>query len=488
MSEEVILRFDAVTYEYVEKKPILDEASFSVRRGSKITLMGQNGAGKSTIFKLIKGELKPTKGIVSVDNGATIATALQVIDKKDFELNVEQYFAKAFDIVPGNLKSQISKVMTAVNLTVPLDRKIGALSGGQQARILLAFALIQNPDILLLDEPTNNLDQAGIDYLIEFLVAYEKTVMVISHDADFLNCFTEGVVYLDVFTKKTETYVGDYYSVVEEIQRRIDREIKKNAQLEKEIQDNKDKVNFFAHKGGKMRKLASKLKAEVEELEENKVDVRREDRTIREFTIPDQGIVGNIVTITSLKVIKDHEPMVVAANIVLRQKDRLLVSGPNGIGKSTLLRSLVSPEHEGAVILKDTRVGYYSQDFSTLDYDMTVFDTLKNAMEYGDRHDIQEMRSIAAGFLLTGELMGLKVAQLSEGQKGLLAFTCLVLMRPGLLILDEPTNHINFRHIPVIAQAINNYEGAVILISHMPDFVSEIRFTQRLDLGKLVSQ
>lgn len=482
MAEEVILRFDNVTFEYAEKKPVLDEVSFSVRKSAKLTLMGQNGAGKSTIFKLIKGELKPTKGNVFITNNASIATALQIIEKKDLGLDIEEYFSKAFLNVPGNIKSQISKVMNAVNLVAPLDKKVGELSGGQQARILLAFALIQNPDILLLDEPTNNLDKAGIDHLIEFLVMYEKTVIVISHDADFLNCFTEGVIYLDVFTKKIETYVGDYYSVVEEIQKRIEREIKKNAQLEKQILDNKEKVNFFAHKGGKMRKLASKLKDEVEEMEENKVDVRREDRTIRDFTIPSQGIVGNIVTIKSVKIIKNHEPVIEDIDIVLRQRDRLLISGPNGIGKSTLLRSLVSGTSEGAVILKDTRVGYYSQDFATLDYDQTVFDSLQSIL--ADGIDIQEMRSIAAGFLITGELMGHKVSHLSEGQKGLLSFARLVLMKPGLLVLDEPTNHINFRHIPVIAKAINEYDGAIILISHMPDFVKEIKFTHELDLGK----
>jgi len=483
MAEEVILRFENVLFEYVEKKPVLDEVSFGVRKGAKITLMGQNGAGKSTIFKLIKGELKPTKGNVFITNNATIATALQMIERKDLGLTVEEYFTKAFnDNVPGNIKSQINKVMLAVNLTVPTNRKVGDLSGGQQARILLAYALIQNPDILLLDEPTNNLDKAGIDHLIEFLVMYGKTVIVISHDADFLNCFTEGVVYLDVFTKKIETYVGDYYSVVEEINARIEREIKKNAQLEKEIQDNKDKVNFFAHKGGKMRKLASKLKEEIEEMEENKVDVRREDKTIREFDIPDQGIVGNIVTIKSIKIIKNHEPETKEIDITLRQRDRLIISGPNGIGKSTLLRSLVSGISDGVSILKDTRVGYYSQDFATLDYDQTVFDSLKSVLTEGT--DIQDMRSIAAGFLITGELMGHKVAELSEGQKGLLSFARLVLLKPGLLVLDEPTNHINFRHIPVIAKAINNYDGAIILISHMPDFVKEIKFNNELDLGK----
>jgi len=483
MSEQVILRFEDVTFEYLHKKPILDEASFSVRTGSKLTLMGQNGAGKSTLFGLIKRDYKSKEGKISITNGATIGTGQQVVDRADFRKTVEDYFSSSFEIVPGNLKSEIAKVMKAVNLGEPIDRKVGDLSGGQQARLLLAKALIQKPDILLLDEPTNNLDQAGIDHLIEFLVMYEKTVIVISHDADFLNCFTEGVLYLDIFTKKVETYVGDYYSVVEEIESRIERERKKNAQLDKMIKDRKEKVNFFAHKGGKMRKLAKKMSDQTTEMEENKVDVRREDKTIRDFSIPAKDIIGDIVTIKKLKVIKNHEPVEKDVDIVLKKRSRLLISGPNGIGKSTLLRSLVNGKNEEAKIMDGVTVGYYSQDFATLDYEQTVFDSLESIL--ADGIDTQEMRAVAAGFLITGDLMGHKVMHLSEGQKGLLLFARLVLMQPGLLVLDEPTNHINFRHLPIIIKAINEYEGTLILISHMSDFVEAIRVDDYLDLSKL---
>ena len=483
MAEEVIIRFDEVTFEYDYKKPLLEEASFGIRKGAKLTLMGQNGAGKSTLFALMRKKLKPKKGNIFITNGATIGTAFQVIAKEDLSLTIEDYFAKAFEIVPPNLKSRISKVMEAVNLEVPIDRIVGELSGGQQARVLLAFALIQNPDILLLDEPTNNLDQAGIEHLIQFLIMYDKTVIVISHDADFLNSFTEGVLYLDIFTKKVESYVGDYYSVVTEIQNRVEREKMKNAQLEKQIRDRKEKVNFFANKGGKMRKLASKLKEETKEMEENKVDVVKEDRTIRDFTIPNQDIVGNIVTITSIKVIQNHEPVIKEVDKVLRQKTRMLVSGPNGIGKSTFLRTLVENKNDGVKIMDGVVVGYYSQDFATLDFDSTVLESLKSVAI--DKTDIEHIRSVAANFLITGQFMDRKIGELSEGQKGLLSFARLVLMKPGLLVLDEPTNHINFRHIPVIAQAINNYEGAIILISHMPDFVKDIEFNEYLELDRL---
>lgn len=483
MAEEVILRFDNVTFEYIHKRPLIEEASFSVRRGSKITLMGQNGAGKSTLFDLIRGELKPKSGRISLTNDAVVGSARQVVSRDEYELTIEDYLAQEFEIVPKNIKSQISKVMNAVNLDIPIERKVGELSGGQQARLLLAFALIQDPDILLLDEPTNNLDKEGIDNLISFLVMYEKTVIVISHDADFLNCFTEGVIYLDVFNKKLETYVGDYFSVVSEIEKRIEREQMKNAQLEKRIKDRKEKVNFFANKGGKMRKLAKKLKDETEDLEDNMVEVRREDKTIRDFDIPVQDITGEIVKISKVKVLKNHEPVEKEVDILLRKKMKLLISGPNGIGKSTLLRSLVDKKAEGSEILDKVVLGYYSQDFATLDYNDTVFESLEK-VKTGDM-DIPELRSIAAGFLITGDLMGHKVGELSEGQKGLLSFARLVLMQPGLLILDEPTNHINFRHIPIISKAINDYQGAIILVSHMPEFVSEIKITEELDLGKL---
>jgi ATP-binding cassette subfamily F protein 3 len=485
MAEEVILRFDEVTFEYLAKKPVLKEASFSVRRGAKITLMGQNGAGKSTIFSLIKGEAHPKSGKISLTNNPSIGAASQTMAREHLLLSVEDYFATAFKDRPANLRSRISKVLEAVNLEAPFEKIVGELSGGQQARLLLAYALVQDPDILLLDEPTNNLDKEGIDHLLTFLIMYDKTVLVISHDADFLNCFTEGVIYLDVFTHQAEMYVGDYYSVVEEIGRRIEREVKKNAQLEKKIIDRKEKVNFFAHKGGKMRKLAQKMKEETEELEENMVDVRREDKTIRAFEIPVQeDLSGEIIRLDKVRVIKKHEPVFCEINKVLTRRTRLLITGPNGIGKSTLLRALVGKTQEGLVIAPKVRVGYYSQDFSNLPYDQTAYKVLAADLMEGSGE--QELRSLAAGFLLTGEVLSLPVAALSEGQKGLLAFARLVMLKPGVLILDEPTNHINFRHLPVIAEALNNYEGAIIMVSHMSEFVSQVRMDEELDLGKLV--
>ncbi|PJA47458.1 hypothetical protein CO172_01370 [Candidatus Uhrbacteria bacterium CG_4_9_14_3_um_filter_36_7] len=478
-----ILRFDEVSFAYDSNKPILNEASFSLRDTAKFTLMGQNGAGKSTIFKLITGEKKPDKGQVYFSQELRVAIAKQVMEREYLTQTVRSYFAHAFEIVPTNLDKHIADVFEVVNFSPSLDTIIGDLSGGQQARLLLAFALIQEPDILLLDEPTNNLDQEGIDHLLVFLIMYPKTVLVISHDAEFLNAFTEGVLHLDVYTGKIEKYDGNYTDVVEEIAARVEKDRARNAQLLKTIQDRKDKINFFAHKGGKMRKLASKLRDEVEEAEENMTSVRQDDKTIRPFTIPAKPFNDVVLEIKAVKVIKNQEAKEVNVSLSLRTNTHLLVKGPNGIGKSTLLRTLAEKTNKKAKIHQEVNVAYYKQDFSGLNFEQSAYESLAAMM---DPLDDQVLRHTAAKFLFTGDTLATKVGALSEGQKGLLAFARFVLQEPNLLIVDEPTNHINFRHLPIIANALNTYKGCLIVVSHAQDFVEQIRIDNILELDRLI--
>jgi ATPase subunit of ABC transporter with duplicated ATPase domains len=231
-----------------------------------------------------------------------------------------------------------------------------------------------------------------------------------------------------------------------------------------------------------MRLVAKRMREDIEEAEENKVDVRREDKTIRPFNIePHEDIPLEVVKLTSYQVIRNHEPKEVECDLVLKRGSHLQIVGPNGIGKTTLLERLASGHAKGEHVAEGVQIGYYRQDFSNLDFDKTVFETLMDSMQ---RKLEEEMRSIAAGFLLFGDVMKTKVGNLSEGQKGLVAFAKLTMEKPGLLILDEPTNHINFRHIPVIAKALHDYKGAMILVSHVPDFVSQIRIDEVLDLSK----
>ncbi len=482
MANEVAIRFNEVSFEYSRDKIILDDASFSLRQGSKITLMGQNGAGKSTLLELITKTLKPKSGTIYISNNLTIAHAKQVIPRDELELTVNDFFAKRFSEKIYNLAPRIEKVLSVVNLKAPLDRIVKSFSGGQQARLLLASALITDPDLLILDEPTNNLDPAGIEHLTQFLIGYNKTCLVISHDADFLNSFTDGVLYLDIFNHKTQQYSGDYYTVVEEIAAQIEKEKRKNAQYEKEIIANKEKANFFANKGGKMRLVARRMRNKAAEMEEAKVDVRREDKAIRPFEIPCQTeLGGEILHIDSVTIVKNYEPTEKTVNVSLRKNEHLLLSGPNGIGKSTLLESIAKQETLSAKIAENVRVGYYRQDFSTLNFEDTVYDSLLAVMRLKDE---ERMRSVASGFLITKNLIYSKIGSLSEGQKGLVAFAQLVLLEPGLLILDEPTNHINFRHLPIIAKALDEYTGAMVLVSHISDFVAQIRIDEVLDLEK----
>ncbi|MDO8518129.1 MAG: ATP-binding cassette domain-containing protein [bacterium] len=509
---EVIVRFEKVSHDFGIKKPILVVVDFSVRRGTKSTLMGQNGAGKSTLFELITRAQTPEGGTIHIQQGLSVALSQQVVPRRQMGLTVREFFQSVFPKKVYDIDPRIEKVLEVVNLMphhagerTPHERIIQTFSGGQQARLLLASALIQNPDLLLLDEPTNNLDREGIAHLTKFLIDYKKTVIVISHDAEFLNSFTQGVFYLDIHTHKVEQYVGNYFDVVAQITTRIEKENRKNALLAKKIQENKDKANFFGGKGGQMRMVAKRMREKAEVLEEEKVEVRREDKAIRSFRIPFQeGLIGEILTISSLMVVKNHpstdstgspqaklgagKPVERKVKVSLRKNNHLLLAGPNGIGKSTLLQALAAPTSPEASkskksfeIAADVCVGYYRQDFSNLDFDKTVYQELSAVLS---RPIEEEVRKVAAGFLISGDTFHSKIGTLSEGQKGLVAFARLVLLKPGLLILDEPTNHINFRHLPVIAAALDAYEGPMILVSHVPEFVKQIRIDEVLDLAK----
>lgn len=483
-SSESITSFKKVSFGYIESKPLLDEVNFSIHRGTKITIMGQNGAGKSTIFKLITKEIRPEDGVVNIANNLSIAISRQVIPQEELDLTVREFFEKAMSRQSKekiyNIDPKIDEILEAVNFKAPHDKIMRSFSGGQQARLLLASALIQNPDLLLLDEPTNNLDKAGIEHLTKFLIDYDKTCIVISHDADFLNSFTDGVLYLDIFTKKIEQYRGNYFDVREQITARQEKENRKNAQLKKEIIENKEKANFFAKKGGNLRFVAKKMREKAKDAETRVVELKREDKSIRPFIIPSQkDIKGEIVNISSFKIIKNNKLVQKKANIEVRRNEHLLLQGPNGIGKSTLLESIARNEAEGTRIASNVNIGYYRQDFSTLNFKDTVYKSLSMVSQ---KHTEVEMRKIAANFLITGDVINSKIEELSEGQKGLLSFARLVLQEPGLLILDEPTNHINFRHINVIAEALNKYDGAMIIVSHVPDFVDKIRIDKYLDL------
>jgi ATPase subunit of ABC transporter with duplicated ATPase domains len=375
------------------------------------------------------------------------------------------------------------EVLRAVNLTTTLDKKIKDFSGWQQARLLLAAALIQKPDILLLDEPTNNLDKEWIYALEDFLKEYKDTVLVISHDAEFLNSFTDWVLYLDVHTKQVEQYVWNYYDVVEQVSKKIEKENMKNARMKKEAEEKMAQANTFAHKWWKLRAVAKKLKEEAERLKEEMWDKRKEDKAIKSFEIPVQeNLSWVILEINEIWVVEKWEMTYKKVDKVLRKDTHVLLSAPNWMWKSTFLNALAKWEAKWVKIWENIKIGYYTQDFHNLDFEATTYDELR---KYWPNLTEQDFRKQAARMLIDWEMMKTKIWNLSEWQKGLVAFCILIFQKPGLLILDEPTNHINFRHIPVIAEALDKYKWAMILVSHVDEFVWSIRIDDYLDLDQL---
>lgn len=481
-----VLRFEKVCFEYEYFKPLLADASFNVPQGSKVTLMGQNGSGKSTIFKLINRVIEPTEGKVHIAPKTVVATAQQVIPVDQRELTVLQFFQRYFpDEDEYFLHALIADVLQVVNLQAPIDRKINSFSGGQQARLLLASALIVEPDLLLLDEPTNNLDTQGKANLTRFLKNSNKTAIVISHDADFLNAFTDSVLYLDQHTQRMEHYPGNYRDVVREIGARIERENRANFHQAKQISAKREQAAIFAEKGGNMRSVAKKMRDAAARMESKLVEVRQEDRAISNFTFPNpHNLDKDVIKISQVLVCnpKDNfsrslKPVEVKMDF---QHRKMRVVGPNGIGKTTFLEALANGTLAGASLPNGINIGYYRQDFSGLDMSATVYD-------YLDRHakDQEELKSVAAQFMV-GHLLSSVIGTLSEGQKGLVVYAKLYMQRPELIIMDEPTNHINFRHIPVLAAALQHFKGFLILVSHDDAFCEQIKVNQLLDLGTLV--
>jgi len=283
---------------------------------------------------------------------------------------------------------------------------------------------------------------------------------------------------------------------------RMAKEQAENARLAKLVQQKKEQAGSFANKGGNMRKVAKKMRETAEQMEQEKVEVRREDKSLRPFEIPVQK------DLSSSKVLHIHAvplPMKntnhynhnndkpkwvkLFAPVVVEKRTRMYLRGPNGSGKTSFLESIVSGRAEGFRLSEGVRVGYYQQALTLLEPDVTVLDSLTDACQgsVSESGGEQYARKVAASFLLTRDQVQQRVGSLSEGQKGLLTFARLVLMEPGLLILDEPTNHINFRHLPAIASAVKSFQGALIVVSHDRQFVRNIDFDLELDLANLIT-
>jgi ATPase subunit of ABC transporter with duplicated ATPase domains len=493
---DTVLSFKNVNFEYMPLQPLLKNVSFNIREGAKVTIMGQNGSGKSTIMKLMNGYLKPQDGAINLKRNYALSRALQVIPIEDRDKTLREFFLDKLHGTTSGLDGRITSVLKQVNLDgIDFNRVMKSFSGGQQARLLLASSLILEPDILLLDEPTNNLDAKGITVLSDVIQNTKKTCVVISHDEDFLNSFTDAVLYVDTVAKKVEYYDGNYNDVKVAIKNRIERENAANARLAREIQQKRDQSAQFASKGGSnMRKMAKKLKESAEEKEKEIItSVRREDRTLKPFQIPYQQEYHNtnnvksiglkMMTISSISLpFSEKQLDFTLSPIYIEKGTHIRIAGPNGIGKTTFLESIVNQTAEGIHVNPLASIGYYRQDFHNLPMEKKVIEVLEAAAN--NKHSIQHIRSVAAQFFFRNQLIQQPVYTLSEGQKGLLSLAAIVLQEPAILILDEPTNHINFRHLPVLAEAFNRFDGAMLIVSHDSDFVDHLKIDLEINLAQ----
>lgn len=241
-----------------------------------------------------------------------------------------------------------------------------------------------------------------------------------------------------------------------------------------------------------MRKVAKKMREEAADLEESKVSVRKEDKSLKNFSFPLQtkteeadSLPIRLLTINSLQLPHGRVVDFSQQPILVERGLKIRIKGPNGIGKTTCLENLVKGG-EGVHFAKGVKIGYYRQDFHNLDFNSTVIDTLIQASD--GKHDQQGVRFVASSFLLTGDIVRQKIFTLSEGQKGLLLLACLVLQEPAVLVMDEPTNHINFRHLPAIAKALNSFSGSLLIVSHDEDFMSNIKIDRVVDLKTEVEE
>lgn len=489
---------------------LFSDVSFVINEKDRIALMGKNGAGKSTLLKILAGVRKATRGSVSAPKDTVIAYLPQHLMTEDgrtvfeeasqafahlhqMEAEIEELnkqLAERTDYESDEYMALIEEVATksekfyAIDMThfeedventllglgferKDFDRQTSEFSGGWRMRIELAKMLLRNPDVLLLDEPTNHLDIESIGWLEEFLVSNGKAVVVISHDRKFVDNITTRTI--EVTMGRIYDYKVNYSQYLQLRAERRAQQMKQWEEQQKMIQETKDFIERFKGTYSKTLQVQSRVKM-LEKLEIIEVD--EEDTSALRLKFPPSPRSGQYpVMMDGVGKAFGEKRIFGGVNLTINRGDKVAFVGRNGEGKSTLVKCIMKElEHEGLLQLgHNVQIGYFAQNqASLLDEELTVFQTIDDVAKGDIRNKI---RDLLGAFMFGGEASTKKVKVLSGGERTRLALMKLLLDPVNLLILDEPTNHLDLKTKDILKQALQDFDGTLIVVSHDRDFL-----------------
>lgn len=500
-------------------KQILSEISFHIEDYDKVALVGLNGAGKSTLLKIIIGELEPDSGVVAISKDKTIGYLSQLQDlstentiydelllvKKDIlemeerirQLEKEMHtlegealqqcmnqyssLTNQFERANGYAyKSELTGVLKGLGFDESeFDKKVSTLSGGQKTRVALGKLLLQKPDFIILDEPTNHLDMASINWLETYLLNYKGAVLIVSHDRYFLDKIASKVIELE--NTKAMTFTGNYTQFAQK--KAIVRKAQMQAYLnqQKEIKHQEEVIEKLKS----FNREKSIKRAESREKLLNKMEVLDKPMEIdgeMKLKLTPHILSGNdVLTITDLSKSFQQLTLFSNANIDIKRGEHVAIIGKNGTGKTTLLKIINGLENFDTGEIKlgsKVEIGYYDQEHHVLHEDKTLFEEISDDYEYLTN---TEIRNTLAAFLFTGEDVFKRIKDLSGGERGRVSLAKLMLSNANFIILDEPTNHLDIASKEILEEALNQYEGTVLYVSHDRYFINKTA-TRILDL------
>jgi ATP-binding cassette subfamily F protein 3 len=465
---------------------LFKDISFVLGNKEKVGLVGLNGSGKTTLLKVLKGIEIPDKGAYEIQN-EKISYLPQEYSFPD-DLLVGIYLEELLSD-PKNEMYKIQKILSRLDFDVDMFQEIRTLSEGQKMKLYLTKLLMEQPTILLLDEPTNHLDITGILWLEEFIKSFEGICIIISHDREFLNNTIDTVFEIDENT--LHIYPGNYD---EYLVQKADYLEKRSTQYYLQEEKRQQMINLLekARKitNGKRRGKAVSAAKHRMEREINKVEIDSyKEQRIKNLEL--KGYVHNNKSVLKIKDLSfsynENKPLLSNANFNMYGKERVWFYGANGIGKTTVVKLILNqlePDSGTAEIGTGLRVVYFSQDQSHLDMEETVEDYFlkSTGVSYSSSFAVLER------FLFTKELRKYKIKKLSPGQRARLSFAAFSMNEYDFMILDEPTNHLDIRSKEVIEDALREFEGAILLISHDRYFVDSVGYDEKVTIrnGSLV--